>query len=159
MLAALHAHQPEIHAGVTAIAAAGPPGSEAERAALERIFPSLPAVSIDHGVMEHLDRIAVVAGDFGWSDLGSWQSAWEHARRDGDDNAAPAGTVTVDARRNLVVDQRSPGAHRRVVALVGVEDLVVVDTDDALLIVPRARAQEVKHVVDRLKAQGDDELT
>jgi mannose-1-phosphate guanylyltransferase len=116
-------------------------------------------VSIDHGVMEHLDRIAVVPGDFGWSDLGSWQSAWEHAGRDADENASPAGTVAVDARRNLVIDRRSPGAPRRVVALVGVEDLVVVDTDDALLIVPRARAQDVKHVVDRLKARGDDELT
>jgi hypothetical protein len=65
----------------------------------------------------------------------------------------------VDARNNQVVDLRAPAAHPRVIALVGVDDLVVVETDDALLVVPRARAQDVKHVVERLKARGDGCLT
>jgi mannose-1-phosphate guanylyltransferase len=116
-------------------------------------------VSIDHGVMEHLSPLAVVPGDFGWSDVGSWQSAWELAAKDEGRNAAPPGTVLVDATGNHVVDLRAPSARKRVIALVGVEDLVVVETDDALLVVPRARAQDVKVVVDRLKARGDGELT
>jgi mannose-1-phosphate guanylyltransferase len=159
MMEALRAHQPELALGVTSIAAAGEPGSDAERAALERIFPTLPAVSIDHGVMEHHGHLAVIPGDFGWSDLGSWQSAWELAAKDDLGNASPAGTIFVDSQRNQVVDLRSAGAQRRVIALVGVEDLVVVETDDALLVVPRDRAQDVKHVVERLKARGDGELT
>ncbi len=108
MMDALRAHQPELAAGVTAIAAAGAPGSEAERAALDRIFPTLPAVSIDHGVMEHLGTLAVIPGDFGWSDLGSWQSAWELAPKDDLGNASPAGTVFVDSHRNQVVDLAQP---------------------------------------------------
>jgi mannose-1-phosphate guanylyltransferase len=155
MMDALRAHQPELAAGVAAIAAAGDPGSEASLAALDRIFPTLPAVSIDHGVMEHHGSLAVIPGDFGWSDLGSWQSAWELAGKDEHGNAAPAGTILVDARNNQVVDLRERAAHGRVIALVGVEDLCVVETDDALLVVPRSRAQDVKYVVAALKARGD----
>jgi mannose-1-phosphate guanylyltransferase len=159
MMDALRAHQPALHAGVLDIVSAGPPGGDAERAALDRIFPSLPSVSIDHGVMEHMTTLAVIPGDFGWSDLGSWQSAWELAGKDDHGNAAPPGTILVDAWSNQIVDLRSPASHRRVVALVGVEDLVVVETDDALLVVPRSRAQDVKHVVEQLKARGDADRT
>jgi mannose-1-phosphate guanylyltransferase len=159
MMAAIRAHQPALHDGLSALVAAGPPGSGEEHDALDRIFPGLPSISVDHGVMEHLDRLAVVPGDFGWSDLGSWQSAWELAAKDGDENASPAGTVLIDAHRNQVVDLRRESAGKRVIALVGVDDLAVVETDDALLIVPRARAQDVKLVVERLKARGDGDLT
>jgi mannose-1-phosphate guanylyltransferase len=159
MMAALRAHQPALFEGVHAIAAAADSGALAERAALDRLFPELPAVSIDHGVMEHLSPLAVVPGDFGWSDIGSWQSAWELAAKDARGNASPSGAVFVDAHRNHVVDLRSARATKRVIALVGVEDLVVVETDDALLVVPRARSQEVKVVVERLKERGDGELT
>ena len=114
-------------------------------------FPTMESVSIDKGVMEKAGRVAVVPGDFGWSDLGSWQSAWELATRDGDDNVLPEGAVAVDARGNIVWE-RSIG--KRVYALVGVSDLVVVETDDAVLIVPRDRAQDVRLVVERLRAAG-----
>jgi mannose-1-phosphate guanylyltransferase len=154
MMAAIRAHLPALAEGLEAIVAAEPDGE-----ALARLFPALPAVSIDHGVMEHLDRLAVIPGDFGWSDLGSWQSAWELAGKDERGNAAPAGTILVDARNNQVVDLRAQTGQKRVVALVGVEDLVVVETDDALLVVPRSRAQEVKAVVEALKARGDGDLT
>jgi mannose-1-phosphate guanylyltransferase len=117
----------------------------------------LPAVSIDHGVMEHLERIAVVPGDFGWNDLGSWESAWELSEKDGEGNAAPDGSICVDAHRNYVVDLRNGAGRGKVIALVGVDDLVVVETDDALLVVPRARAQDVRDVVAKLKARGDVE--
>jgi mannose-1-phosphate guanylyltransferase len=156
MMAAVRAHLPALADGVTEMAAAA--GTPAERAVVERIFPALPSVSIDFGVMEHLDRLAVIPGDFGWSDLGSWQSAWELAPHDPEGNASPAGTVFVDARRNHVVDLRTGAPGKRVIALVGVEDLVVVETDDALLVVPRERAQDVKDVVAALKARGDGEL-
>ena len=101
---------------------------------------------------EKLDRIAVVPGDFGWSDLGSWQSAWELAAKDAAGNASPETAVLVDANGNLVVDLRSE--QRRTVALVGVTDLVVVATDDAILVLPRERSQDVRAAVEELKRRG-----
>lgn len=158
MLAAVRAHLPALADGLDELDRAAARGDEAS--ALARVFPTLPAVSIDTGVMEKLAEIAVVPGDFGWSDVGSWQSAWELADKDAAGNHAPEGAVLVDARNNHVVDLRSDAASKkRVVALVGVEDLVVVETDDALLVVPRSRAQDVKLAVEQLKTRGDAERT
>ncbi|WP_437734082.1 mannose-1-phosphate guanylyltransferase [Sorangium sp. So ce1335] len=162
MRAAIRAHLPALAEGLDELDRAAALGAAAEAAAIERVFPRLPAVSIDHGVMEHVGGLAVVPGDFGWSDLGSWQSAWELSEKDERGNSAPAGSVLVDARGNHLVDLRARegGADDgRVIALVGVEGLVVVETDDALLIVPRDRAQDVKHVVDALKARGQGRHT
>jgi mannose-1-phosphate guanylyltransferase len=152
MVAAVRAHLPALGDGLDAIDRAAAAGDE--DAAVERIFPTLPSISIDHGVMEKVGELAVVPGDFGWNDVGSWQSAWELAAKDEAGNAAPEGTVLVAAKENLVVDLRSKPAGERVIALLGVEGLVIVETDDALLVVPRERAQDVRDVVDRLKKDG-----
>jgi mannose-1-phosphate guanylyltransferase len=158
MLAAIRQHLPALAEGLDAIDAAAHDGEE--DAAVERIFGTLPSISIDHGVMDHLAEFAVVPGDFGWSDVGSFQSAWELADKDERGNVAPAHAVLVDAQRNLVMDLRAEEAPLgRVIALVGVEDLVVVETSDAVLVVPRARAQDVKDVVAALKARGESKLT
>ncbi len=157
MVDAIRAHLPALAEGLDAIDRAAEEGEE--QAAVDRIFPTLPSISIDHGVMDHIARFAVVPGDFGWSDVGSFQTAFELAAKDAQQNAAPQGSVLVDAHRNLVLDLRSDaGAGKRVIALVGVEDLVVVETDDALLVVPRARAQDVKEAVAALKARGRTRL-
>ena len=138
MIRALEEHLPDVIAAVR--------GDDASAN-----FPKLPSVSIDKGVMEKAARVAIAPGDFGWSDLGSWQSAWELAQKDAEGNVLPAGSAAFDARGNLVWD----GAKtKRVYALVGVSDLVVVETDDAVLIVPRDRAQDVRLVVDQLRAAG-----
>lgn len=143
MLAALRQHLPDV-ARVAETCAREP-------AAVSSLFPSMPSVSIDYGVMEKAARVAVVPGDFGWSDLGSWESAWELAAKDGDGNVLPAGSVALDARGNLVWD---PSGRGRTYALVGVSDLVIVETEDAVLVVPRERAQEVRLVVERLREAG-----
>jgi len=156
MLSAIRAHLPALAEGLDAIDRAAAAGREDEEVA--RVFPTLPSVSIDKGVMEHLSALAVVPGDFGWSDVGSWHSAWELSTKDEAGNAAPKDAVLLDARNNQVVDLRAEGSKPRVIALVGVNDLVVVETDDALLVVPRERAQDVKSVVDALKSRGDTHL-
>ena len=148
MLAMVREHLPELASGVEEIDRAARGG--AERDVLASVFPRLPSVSIDHGVMEKARGLAVVPGDFGWNDLGSWQSTWELAEHDAAGNALPAGAVAVDATNNLV---RTMGKEK-LVALVGVHDLVVVDTDDAILVMPRERAQDVRLVVDALKSSG-----
>jgi mannose-1-phosphate guanylyltransferase len=158
MLDAIRAHMPALAVGLDTIVHAARVGRAEEAEAIASVFPTLPSVSIDRGVMERLTRLAVVQGEFGWSDLGSWQSAWELSRRDVHGNASNGDTVFVDARNNHVVDLRT-ATHKRVTAVVGIDDLVVVETDDALLVVPRSRAQDVRAAVEALKSRGDHDLT
>jgi mannose-1-phosphate guanylyltransferase len=154
MKAAIAEHLPALAAGLDRIDEAAARGEEAR--VLAEIFPTLPSISVDHGVMEKAKRIAVVPGDFGWNDVGSWQVTWEMSEKDKDGNALPAGSVTVDAKNNLVRDLTSAArtAPKRW-ALIGVSDLVVVETDDAVLVVPRERAQDVRAVVDALAKRGE----
>jgi mannose-1-phosphate guanylyltransferase len=156
MMGAVEAHLPEVAGGVRAIDEAATKGKEAE--AVASLFGTLPSVSIDVGVMEKLERLAVVPGDFGWSDIGSWQAAWELAQRDERGNAKADQAHYVESTGSMVVDARSPGSKKKVVTLVGVDDLVVIDTDDALLVVPRSRAQDVRLAVEALKASDPDVL-
>ncbi len=147
MAALLERHVPGIVAGVARIAE--------DPAAVGAIFPTLQSISIDHGVMEKAEGLAVVSGDFGWNDVGSWQSAWELATRDANGNAVGPNDLAIDAKGNLAA---SLGTTKKTIALVGVEDLVVVETDDAILVIPRDRAQDVRLVVDELKRRGKTAL-
>jgi len=151
LLADLRASLPALAEGLDRIDAAALEGREPE--VLADVFPMLPSISIDHGVIEKTSRLTVVRGDFGWNDVGSWQSTWELAPKDTLDNSSPPGSVLVQARGNLVRDLRTDGKPR-VIALVGVEDLVVVETDDALLVLPRDRAQDVRLIVEELRRRG-----
>ena len=153
MASLLAKHLPELAAGVRKIdeAASGPEAA----AVVREVFPTLPSVSIDHGVMEKAEGLAVVPGDFDWNDVGSWQSAWELAERDAEGNALDPEDVAIDARNNLVRALGTlAGQKPKTVALVGVYDLVVVETDDAILVMARERAQDVRLVVDELKKRG-----
>jgi mannose-1-phosphate guanylyltransferase len=154
MRAAIEEHLPALAAGLDRIEAEAAFGREAE--ALADVFPTLPSISIDHGVMEKAQRIAVVPGRFGWNDVGSWQVTWEMSDRDPNGNAVPTGSIAVDAKNNLVVDLTGNAASKRW-ALVGVNDLVVVETNDAVLVIPRERAQDVRSVVEALAARGEDD--
>lgn len=153
MLRAVEQHLPAVHAALQLIAEAAPRGPEAEREATARAFAQMPSISIDHGIMEKLDSLAVVPGSFGWSDLGSWHSIWELGKRDHADNVGPDDSVFIDAHRNLIEDLRT-NKSVRTVALLGVSDLCVVETDDAVLIMPRQRAQDVRAVVEELTKRG-----
>lgn len=146
-------HLPALAAGVAKIDDGARAGNESE--VVKAVFPTLPSVSIDHGVMEKAEGLAVVPGQFGWNDVGSWQSAWELGAQDASGNVLPAGAVAIDSKNNLV---RTQGTGTKVVALVGVSDLVVVETEDALLVMPRDRAQDVRQVVDALKSAGRTDL-
>jgi mannose-1-phosphate guanylyltransferase/mannose-1-phosphate guanylyltransferase/mannose-6-phosphate isomerase len=114
-------------------------------------FQAAPSISIDNAVMEHTERAAVVPAEIGWSDVGSWASLWEIAEKDGDGNAVSGDVVTQDAR-NCVLR-----SDQHLLAAIGVEDLVVVAQDDAVLVVPRDRAQDVGAFAKRLNADGRSE--
>ncbi|MCW5892577.1 MAG: mannose-1-phosphate guanylyltransferase [bacterium] len=141
ILEALRAHLPAVTAPLeTALARGGP-------RALAAAYRRVPAVSIDHGVLERAERVAVVPARCGWNDVGSW-AALEALWRDGDVNAVRGRTVMVDSR-GCVVD-----GGRRLVAVLGVDDLVVVDAPDALLVCAKDRAQDVRLVVAELRRRN-----
>jgi mannose-1-phosphate guanylyltransferase len=154
----LETHMPSLFAGVKAVGVAAAKGPEAESAAVQHLFDTTESVSIDYGIMEKAETINVVPADFGWNDLGSFQVAWELASKDARGNAAPDSSVLVDASNNLVLDRRG-NPDPRVIALIGVSDLCVIQTDDALLVVPRERCQDVRDVVKVLKESGRAGLT
>ena len=117
-------------------------------------FLAAPSISIDYAVMERTRHAAVVPASIGWSDLGSWASLWEAAPgRDAAGNVAEGPVELVDSRGCYI---RSEGI---LTGVVGLEDMVVVTTDDAVLVAPRARAQDVKLLVDRMRAAGRPEAT
>lgn len=128
-------------------------GTDAFDEAVRRWFPQAPSISIDYAVMEKTGGIAVVPGEFGWSDLGTFDALGDVIEADRHGNVVRGEAIAVDARRNVVVGQEG-----KTVALVGCSDLVVIDTGDALLICPRGRTQEVRKVVEALEARGADEL-
>lgn len=153
MLRAVEQHLPAVHAGLQVIAEAAKQGAAAELEATRREFAKMPSISIDHGIMEKVSELAVVPGSFGWSDLGSWHTVWELGKRDHADNVGPNDAVFIDAHRNLIEDLRTTKSLRTV-AVLGVSDLCIVETDDAVLIMPRERAQDVRAVVDELTRRG-----
>ncbi|MCF8477758.1 MAG: mannose-1-phosphate guanylyltransferase/mannose-6-phosphate isomerase [Pseudolabrys sp.] len=112
----------------------------------EDSFARAPQKSIDYAVMEKTDRAAVVTGDFRWSDIGSWDALFDITPANSEGNVLQGPVVTMDATDCVV---HSDG---RLTTLVGVKDLVVVSTSDAVMVVPRARSQDVKELVAKLKA-------
>lgn len=121
-----------------------------------RIWPTIEDVTIDHGILERSDRVAVVPGSFGWSDLGDWHGVGKIIQ---DRNIPSEENVVVDAdvvavdASNLVVY-----GNGRQIAVIGLDDIVVVDTQDAVLVCERSRAQDVKSIVDALKQRGSTDL-
>jgi len=144
-------HAPDVHRGLEALRPALSQGRDPPA----DLYRALPKIAIDYAVMERSDKVAVVPVDPGWSDLGSFETLLEILPADADGNVtrlAPGGdAILVESSRNLV------WGGKKVVALAGVRDLVVVDTPDALLVCSRERAQGVREVVARLKAAGREE--
>jgi mannose-1-phosphate guanylyltransferase/mannose-6-phosphate isomerase len=117
----------------------------------ETAFAASPSDSIDYAVMERTAHAVVVPADIGWSDVGSWSALWDVQQRDGDGNAQ-RGDVYLDGVTNSLVR-----AESRIVAVLGVSDLIVVETNDAVLVVHKDQVQRVKQVVDHLKAKARTE--
>lgn len=150
-LDALETHAPDILAAARAAYQAGHRDGAVHRPAAAA-FAKAPATSIDYAVMEKAERVAVVPVSMGWSDVGSWDALHEISARDGSGNALSGDIVAIDTANSLV---RSDGIK---VTAVGVEDLIVVATKDAVLVMPRGESQRVKEIVERLKAEGGDTL-
>lgn len=114
-------------------------------------FLNSPSDSIDFAVMEHTEQAMVVPVSFGWNDVGSWDAIYQESSLDEDGNHARGDTILVDTNDSLII------ANDRLVGALGLEHMIVIDTPDALLVADRNRVQEIKSVVEKLKASGREE--
>jgi mannose-1-phosphate guanylyltransferase len=152
MLAAFETHKPELLRAARACwessldKRVGPDAIELQRGS----FAVLESISIDYAIFEHAERVAVVPGAFGWSDVGAWNELAEHYAADERGNRAAGEALFVDSDGCYVHGQD------RLVATLGVKDVYVIDTPDAVLVLDKARAQDVKQVVDAVRAKGGD---
>jgi len=123
---------------------------DALKAQIALLYPSLAGESIDYGVMERAEQVRVIPASFGWSDVGSWSALPEVIEADAD------GIVAIEAKGLIALDSSDSLVYGggKLVALIGVDGLIVVDTPDALLVCRTERAQEVKKVVEKLQQQG-----
>jgi mannose-1-phosphate guanylyltransferase len=128
-------------------------GTPAYARTLRRVFPAAPSISIDYGVMEKSQRIAVVPAAFGWSDVGSFAALSEVRELDDLGNVKQGEAVVIDGHGNVVLAQ-----GRRPVAVVGLDDVVVVDAGDAVLVVRKDRAQDVRKAVEEMRRRGREDL-
>lgn len=123
-----------------------------ENKAIQRIYPQCTNISIDFGIMEKADNVYVIPSSFGWSDLGTWNSAYENLEKDYLGNAVAGENVIVfDAHRNMVHNNND-----KLVVLQGLEDYIVVDTKDVLLICKKEKEQEIKEYVAEVKRNKGD---
>jgi len=143
-------HIPELAKGLGEIEEAL--GGDHYEGVLEQVYSRLPRVSIDYGIMEKEDNVLVMPGDFGWDDIGSWTALERYAEKDDDGNVLNGKGVLLNTSNTFVF---SPG---KTVALLGVENLVVVNDKDTLLISHKDRAQEIKKVVQALRNNGLQEV-
>ncbi len=131
--------------GLRKVLAARKAGDEAGAAAL---YERLPVEVIDRSVMEKTDRLLLVKAGFEWADIGNWAELGEQVHADARGNSVEGDSVLIDTRGSLVLGER------RLIAAIGLEDMIIVDTEDALLVCPRSRAQDVRKVVEALKRAG-----
>ncbi len=151
ILEEIERHLPALHRALERIRPAL--GTARGRAALRRHYPGLPSISVDYGILERVERVAVVRGRFRWSDLGSWAAMEGLWRGVGGDGNALEGPVVAVGTRGCIVSARD-----RLVALCGVDDLVVVEAPDAVLVCHKSRAQDVRLVVQEIERRRLDHL-
>jgi mannose-1-phosphate guanylyltransferase len=145
----LEKYQPAMARGLGEIAAAG--GTRSPKT-LRRLYPRLQNISVDFALMEKISNVYAVAAEIGWSDVGSWSVAHDLKPKDSDGNVRPRHALCLHSQGNMIV---SP---RKFVVAVGVERLIIVETDDALLVCARDHAQDVGKAVQNLDLQGYKEL-
>ena len=135
-------HAPRHLAGLRKVMAARRAGDEAGAAELYR---RLPIEVVDRSVMEKTDRLLLVPATFDWADIGNWAELGDRVHADAKGNSVEGEAILVDTTGSLIF------GDRRLIATIGIEDMIIVDTEDALLVVPRSRAQDVRRVVEALK--------
>jgi mannose-1-phosphate guanylyltransferase len=149
ILEAIRRHLPELHEGLERLA----PDLDTDHmeAALARVFPRLPRISVDYGILEHADRVYVVEGHFAWDDVGTWRILRGHLPADAAGNIAQGNVAFMDCAGNVFY-----GTDTHLIAAIGVRDLIIVATPDATLVLAREQAERVRDLVAKLKEEKLD---
>jgi len=126
-------------------------GEDSESEMLHSIYPELLNISIDYAIMERSDDVIVVPGDFGWNDVGSWDALGAIFDTDEHGNIVRGDNISIDTRNSIVY------GNSRLVATIGLDSMIVVETGDSILVCPKEKAQDVKKVVELLKEKGREE--
>ncbi|MGN0480059.1 MAG: mannose-1-phosphate guanylyltransferase [Lachnospiraceae bacterium] len=142
-------HMPEMYQGLQTIGAAI--GTDKENEVLVSEFPKLPSDSVDYGIMEKADNIFILPGNFGWDDVGSWLAV-ERIRKNNEDGNVVMGNVVTVNTTNCTIE-----AKDKLIATVGLKDIVIVDTDDVTLVCDKVHAGEIKQVLGKLRDAGRNE--
>ena len=143
---ALVAHRPPLYAMMQRLLPEV--GTKGFASAFQREYEQLEKISIDYAVMEKADNILMARGEFAWDDVGSWTALENHFPKDDDGNTALGDTETVDCHGNIVL------SRGRLTALIGVKDMIVVQTDGVTLVCPKDRAQDIKKLVVKIRDGG-----
>ena len=112
---------------------------------VSKLFEQSPSISVDYAVMERSDRVTVLPVEMGWSDLGSWESIYQVSEKDENGNVLRGNVISHETTNSLIF------STKKLVTSIGVENLIIIETDDALLVCDLSRSQDVKHLVDTLK--------
>ncbi len=141
---------PDVYACLTKIADAM--GTVDEKKVIDEVYPTIPSISIDYGIMEKSDKVKVISAEMGWNDVGSWDNLGVLHEADSDGNVFAGDHLAIDTKGCITYSKK------RLISTVGVDNLIIVETDDAIMVVDKNRAQDVKLIVEELKKQGRNEL-
>lgn len=142
-------YMPQTYDGLVRIQSAI--GTTEENAVLEREFPAFESVSVDYGIMEKAKNIYILSGSFGWDDVGSWLAVERLQPQDEQGNVIKGNAVTIETKNSIIQ------GSKKLIAMVGIEDIIVVDTDDALLICDKNCAGDIKKLLDVLRSADKSE--
>lgn len=125
-------------------------GTPDEEKVINEIYPVIPKISVDYGIMEKADNVVVIDGEFGWNDVGSWDTLEVMYNKDENGNISKGENIMLDTKNSVVFGNKS------LIATIGLDNIVVVETDDAILVCDKNKAQSVKDIVDILKERKLD---
>lgn len=140
---------PDLHQGLLNIAEAI--GTDKQEMVLEKVFPELESVSIDYGVMEKAENIFILPGVFGWDDVGSWLAVERIQKSNESGNVVTGNIITINSKNNIIQ------GGKKLIAAVGLENLIIVDTEDATLICDKGNTPDIKLVLENLKICNREE--
>ena len=139
----LKEHLPQVYNGLLKIQEAI--GTDSEQQVLEQVFQKFPSESIDYGVMEKAKNIYILSGAFGWDDVGSWLAVGRLKKSNEFGNVISGNAVTIDTRNSIIQ------GGQKLIATVGLQDVIIVDTEDALLVCDKDSAGDIKKVLENLR--------
>ena len=151
LLALYERYLPKMYEGLMKIQAAW--GTDTQERVLNEVFPTLEAISIDYAIFEKTDKLALIPAELGWRDVGSWQAIYDILTETKDGVVQKGKVMAVDAKDTLIFNEN----EGKLVAVVGVKDLVIVDTKDSLLVMQKSQDQDIKKIITQLEEEGEME--